>query len=171
VQLAGNETNGTKNLYLEQQSAAFNRVRFYSFGLGSGAINLGIRSFINSSSLSGLCDRPASQRMISQNNLAAAVCSLNLTYEPNRYVGNNAPNGCPTSTGGKVVSNVSIQANSINSLDKIFSSSGVLLVNTTIEFRRIAKVPESSPLAGLAIAGAGLLFLKRKKQTGVNNKL
>ncbi|MDZ7959473.1 MAG: chromophore lyase CpcT/CpeT [Aulosira sp. DedQUE10] len=168
VQLDGGMgTNGTQNVYLEQQSAVFNRVRFYSFGLGSGAIDLGIRSFINSSSLSGLCDRPASQRIISQNNLAAAVCSLNLTYEPNRYVGNNAPTGCPSSTGGKVVSTVSIQANRVNSLDQIFSSSGQLLVNTPIEFQRIATVPESSPLAGFALAGSGLLFLRWRKQAGV----
>ncbi|BAY27299.1 hypothetical protein NIES2100_71220 [Calothrix sp. NIES-2100] len=168
VQLDGDSgTNGTQNVYLEQSSPVFNRVRFYSFGLGSGAIDLGIRSFINSSSLSGLCDRPPSQRIISQNNLAAAVCSLNLTYQDNSYVGRNEPNGCPTSTGGKVVSNVSIQANSINSLDQIFSSSGQLLVATPVNFQRIATVPESSPLAGLAIAGAGLVFLKRKKQTPV----
>ncbi|MBW4559608.1 MAG: chromophore lyase CpcT/CpeT [Mojavia pulchra JT2-VF2] len=168
VQLDGNSGTGeTQNVYLEQQSPVFNRVRFYSFGLGSGAIDLGIRSFINSSSLSGLCDRPVSQRIISQNNLAAAVCSLDLIYEQNRYVGNNAPTGCPTSTGGKVVSSVSIQANSINSLDQIFSSSGQLLVNTPIEFRRIPTVPESSPLAGLVIAGAGLAFLRRRKQARV----
>jgi hypothetical protein len=178
VQLDGSSgTDESQNVYLEQHSAGFNRVRFYSFGLGSGAIDLGIRSFINSSSLTGLCDRPVSERIISQNNLAAAVCSLDLTYEPSRYVGNNAPTGCPSSTGGKVISSVSIQANSINSLDQIFSSSGQLLVNTPIEFRRIATVPESSPLAGLAIAGAGLVFLYRKKQArvpmmkSVNSKL
>lgn len=159
--------NATQNVYLEQQSVAFNRVRFYSFGLSGSAIDLGIRSFINSSSLTGLCDRRASQRIISQNNLAAAVCSVSLAYEQNRYVGNNAPTGCPTSTGGKVVSSVSIQANSINSLDQIFSSSGQLLVNTPISFQRTAEVPESSPLVGLAIAGAGLLFLRHKKQVGV----
>ncbi|MBD2335557.1 PEP-CTERM sorting domain-containing protein [Calothrix sp. FACHB-156] len=168
VQLdAGTGINGTQNVYLEQQSTAFNRVRFYSFGLSGSAIDLGIRSFINSSSLAGLCDRPASQRIISQNNLAAAVCSVSLSYEQNRYVGNNAPTGCPTSTGGKVLSSVSIQANSIDSLDQIFSSSGQLLVNTPISFQRTAAVPESSPLAGLAIAGAGLLFLRQKKQVRV----
>ncbi|MBD2197074.1 MULTISPECIES: chromophore lyase CpcT/CpeT [Calothrix] len=164
VQLAGGGTDGTGSVYLEQQSPVFNRVRFYSFGLGSGTINLGIRSFINSSSLSGICDRPASERIISQDNLAAAVCSLNLTYEPNRYVGNNAPNGCPTITGGKVVSDVSIQANSINSLDQIFDSSGKLLAGSRINFQRLATVPESSPLAGFAITGAGLIFLNRRKQ-------
>ena len=163
----GSGTNGTKSVYLEQSSPVFNRVRFYSFGLGNGTIDLGIRSFINSNSLIGLCDRPASQRIISQNNLAAAVCSLNLSYKQNSYFGNNEPNGCPTSTGGKVVSNVSIQANSIDSLDQIFSSSGVLLANTPITFQRIATVPESSPLAGLALAGAGLVFMKKRKQTGV----
>ncbi|MDZ8053042.1 MAG: CpcT/CpeT family chromophore lyase [Aulosira sp. ZfuVER01] len=168
VQLDGaTGTDTTQNVYLEQNSAGFGRVRFYSFGLGSGAVNLGIRSFINSSSLIGLCDRPVSERIISQNNLAAAVCSLDLTYEQNRYVGNNAPIGCPTSTGGKVVSNVSIEANTIESLDQIFSSSGQLLVNTPVQFQRIETVPESSPLAGLAIAGAGLVFLRRRKQARV----
>ncbi len=168
VQLdGGSGTNGTQNVYLEQQSAGFNRVRFYSFGLGSGVIDLSIRSFINSSLVSGLCDRPTSKRIINQNNLAAAVCSLNVTYEQNRYVGNNAPTGCPTSTGGKVVSNVSIQANSINSLDQIFSRSGQLLVSTPIEFQAYSAVPESSPLAGLALAGAGLVFLRLRKQASM----
>lgn len=167
VQLDGTGgTNGTRNVYLEQNIAGLDRVRFYSFGQGNGVIDLGIRSFINSSSLAGLCDRPVSERIISQNNLAAAVCSFNLTYEQNRYVGNNAPTGCPTSTGGKVVSMVSIQPDIINSLDQIFSSSGQLLVNTPIKFQRIAAVPESSPLAGIAIAGAGLVFLRRRTQVG-----
>lgn len=168
VQLDGaTRADASQNVYLEQNIAGFDRVRFYSFGLGTGAIDLGIRSFVNSSSLIGLCDRPVSERIISQNNLAAAVCSLDLTYEQNRYVGNNAPTGCFTSTGGKVVSSVSIEANSINSLDQIFSSSGQLLVNTPIEFRRIATVPDSSPLAGLALAGAGLVFLRWRKHAGV----
>ncbi len=167
VQLNGSiGTDGTQNVYLEQNIAGFDRVRFYSFALGSGVIDLGIRSFINSSSLTGLCDRPVSERIISQNNLAAAVCSLDLTYEQNRYVGDNAPIGCPTSTGGKVVSNVSIEADTIESLDQIFSSSGQLLVNTPIKFQRIAAVPESSPLVGLVLAGAGLVFLRRRKLAG-----
>lgn len=163
--------DGTQNVYLEQNIAGFDRVRFYSFGIGSGVIDLGIRSFINSSSLLGLCDRPVSERIISQNNLAGAVCSLGLTYEQNRYVGNNVPTGCPTSTGGKVVSSVSIEADTINSLDQIFSSSGQLLVNTPIKFQRIATVPESSPLAGLALAGAGLVFLRQRKRESVNDEI
>ncbi|EKF05386.1 MULTISPECIES: PEP-CTERM sorting domain-containing protein [unclassified Tolypothrix] len=42
-----------------------------------------------------------------------------------------------------------------------------MLVNTPISFQRTVEVPESSLLAGLAIAGAGLLFLRHKKQVGV----
>ncbi|AFY54647.1 hypothetical protein Riv7116_2116 [Rivularia sp. PCC 7116] len=82
-------------------------------------------------------------------NLIPVSCDLEITYEPNFYTGNNAPDGCPTSSGGKVVSQVTIRENSIDALDQIFNSQGDLIVNTPIQYRRIASVPEPKIIFGL----------------------
>lgn len=155
------QPSSTQNLYLEQP--ALNRFRLYSFAPENDAVNLSIRSFINPGSLRGICEQPLVNRVVSQNNLINAVCNLMLFWEPNRYIGSNAPTGCPTSTGGKVVSNVTVQPDSIISLDRIFSSTGQLIVATPIEFRRVESVPEPTMLAGLTIASFGLIWLRRKQ--------
>ncbi|MFB2895425.1 CpcT/CpeT family chromophore lyase [Aerosakkonemataceae cyanobacterium BLCC-F50] len=155
------EPNGTKSLYLEQP--ALNRFRLYSFTPENDAVNLSIRSFINPGSLKGICEQPLVNRVVSQNNLLNGVCNLMVFWEPNRYIGSNAPTGCPTSTGGKVVSDVTFGPDSIISLDRIFSSTGQLIVATPIQFLRVKSVPEPTMLAGLAIAGFGLTWLRRKQ--------
>lgn len=159
--LNSTEPSGTKSLYLEQP--VLNRFRLYSFTPENDTVNLSIRSFINPGSLAGICEQPLVNRVVSQNNLLNAVCNLMLFWEPNRYIGSNAPTGCPTSTGGKVVSDVTFQPNSIISLDRIFSSTGQLIVATPIEFRRVTSVPEPTMWAGLAIAGIGITWLRRKQ--------
>jgi hypothetical protein len=152
-------TDNTENLYLEQQSTVFNRIRFYSFSATDTAVQLSVRSFLNPGLLSGICDRPHRDRLIDPNNIATTSCNLNLTLEPSGYVGDNAPAGCPSSFQGQpitVVSSVSIQKNEIDSLDKIFTANGQLIASTPIEFRRTTSVPEPSPvvgLLGLGIAG------------------
>ena len=152
---SNNPSNQTNNIYiyLEQQSTAFNRIRFYSFSPGDAAVALSIQSFINPSVLTGICNQPESERIINFNNLVATSCHLNLIWEPLRYIGTNAPNGCPASFGGKVVSDVTIEPNNINSLDRIFDARGNVLVATPIEFRRTTSVPEPSPIFGLLAIG------------------
>jgi hypothetical protein len=80
---------------------------------------------------------------------------LQLMWEPSRYKANNAPNGCPTSSGGKVVSNVTVWGSGIDALDQIYDVRGNLIVNTPIEYRRINSIPEPSLTIGLLALGIG----------------
>lgn len=158
VQVANGSTEpNTKTIFLEQKSPAFQRTRFYSFSQGTDGVNLSIRSFLNANILGGLCNRPESERVVSVNNISTVACNLLLTWEPQRYVGNNQPNGCPTSTGGKVVSNVAILANAVESLDQIFDARGNLLAGTTIQFQRV-NIPESSLNLAILAVGIGFTF-------------
>ncbi len=52
-----------------------------------------------------------------------------------------------------MVSDVTIEQSSIDSLDKIFDKKGNLLVATPIEFRRVNSVPEPSVTFGLLALG------------------
>lgn len=154
VELVGANPEGeTANVYVQQESTVFNRLRLYSISSDSSAVKLSIYSFLNPNLLQGLCDRPEQERSTNVSNLAATICDLSLVWEPTRYYGNNAPNGCRTSTGGKVVSEVAIWESAINSLDRIFDANGNLLVATPIEFRRTNSVPEPSISIGLVTFG------------------
>lgn len=167
VQLAGGNADETQNVYFDQESVGFQRVRVYSFSPDNSAVKLSIRSFVNNDLLSGICNKPESERIVNISNIIPASCDLDLFWEPSRYTGNNAPNGCPTSTGGKVVSRVSVWDSGIDSLDQIFTANGVLITNTLIAFRRINSIPEpSSTLALVALGtwGIGLALKGKLKQ-------
>jgi hypothetical protein len=151
--LGGSAPMGTQNLYLAQPT--LNRFRLYSFEPDSDSINLGIRSFINIGSASGICNRPQIDRVVTSDSLAAAACNLELTQDNYSYIGNNAPIGCPTRTGGRVVSNIVFQSDSSISLDLIYDSSNRLIFGTQIEFQRITEVPEPSTYAGTILAICG----------------
>ncbi len=155
------EPSGTQNLYLSQPE--INRFRLYSFEPVASGVNLGIRSFVNAGSVSGICGQPETDRIVSQENVINVACNVFLVREPEGYTGSNAPTGCPTSTGGKVVSSITFQPDSALSLDQIFSSDGQLIAATPIEFRRIEAVPEPTTVTGLAIAGLGLIGLRRRR--------
>lgn len=169
VELTDNRLfNNSQNIYLEQNSNAFERIRFYSFSEGTSSVNLSIRSFINNNLLRGLCNRPQQQRIIDTSNIATISCDLSLTWNNNRYIGNNSPNGCATNFGGKVVSNVAFFANGIDSLDQIFSANGNLLVSTPIQFRRTTPIPEPSLILGmiaLGIWGSASISKKAKSKS------
>lgn len=78
-------------------------------------------------------------------------------WEPSRYKANNAPNGCPTSSGGKVVSNVTVWGSGIDALDQIYDVRGNLIVNTPIEYRRINSIPEPSLTIEILALGIGCM--------------
>ncbi|WP_229552045.1 hypothetical protein [Nostoc sp. XA010] len=80
-------------------------------------------------------------------------CNLELLWEPTDYIGNNSPNGCPTSSAGKVISSITIFQNGIDSLDKIFGANDNLLFATPIEFRRVNSIPEPSFTLGILALG------------------
>lgn len=141
----------TENIYLEQKS--INRFRLYSFSQGNSAVNLSIRSFNAGYSVSGLCNRPESEQILDSSQVLTTTCNLELLWQPTYYIGNNAPNGCPTSSGGKVISNVTVRESSIDSLDQIFAANGNLLVGTPIKFRRVDPIPEPSFTLGMLALG------------------
>lgn len=156
VQLAdANPVDATQNVYLEQKSSAFARQSFYSFSPGNLAVNLSVRSFVNRDILLGLCNKPEPQRIVNINNIVATSCDLLLIWEPKRYTATNAPNGCPTSSGGKVVSQVAISNSGVDALDQIFNAQGNLLVGTKIEYRPLNSIPEPSITLGLLAFGIG----------------
>lgn len=154
VQLVGGDSIAPmQSLYLEQKSSFFQRIRFYGFSEEDSAINLSVRSFLNQNILSGICNQPKSERIIDISNLAATSCDVEIMWEPLRYIGTNAPNGCPTSTGGKVVSTVSIFDSGITSLDQIYNAQGIVISNTPIKFRRIHSIPEPNFTFGILAFG------------------
>lgn len=152
VELANtNPTNDVETLFLEQTTGGSPfRVRFYSFGVEDSQLTLSVSSFLDQTPLLGLCDRPQAERVIDPGNILTESCDVNLSWEPTRYIGTNAPDGCPTSfPGGKVVSDIEIFADGSNSLDQIFDANGNLVFGTTIEFRQAQAVPEPSVTLGL----------------------
>lgn len=171
VQLTNTEpTTGVENVYLEQKS--INRFRLYSFSSGNSAVNLNIRGFEVNNLFSGLCNQPKSQHIVDYSQVLPTSCQLEIFWEANSYIGNNAPNGCPTSSNGKVVSRVTVTANTIFSLDQIFDRNGNLLVGTPIEFRRLESIPEPSLILGLLAVGIwgtnkAISTKHKSKSTGV----
>ncbi|MEH1826187.1 MAG: chromophore lyase CpcT/CpeT [Nostoc sp.] len=160
-----NPVAGTENIYLEQKS--INRFRLYSFSQENSAVNLSIRAFDTNYSVTGLCNRPESEHTLDSSKVLATSCNLQLLWEPTDYIGNNSPNGCPTSSGGKVISSVTVFENGIDSLDEIFGANDNLLFGTPIEFRRVDSIPEPSFTLGiLAIGfwGTSKTILRKHKQ-------
>ncbi|MGD1809549.1 chromophore lyase CpcT/CpeT [Dapis sp. BLCC M126] len=153
VKLFGSELmENTETVYLEQRTGGFPfRVRLYSFFSNNDSqVTISINRFLDETSLLGLCDRPQSQQVINATNIDDFSCEVNLSWISNSYVGSNAPVGCSTTfPGGKVVSDVLIKPNFIESLDQIFDGNGDLLFGTTIAFERVGTVPEPSILLGL----------------------
>ncbi|MDF5708343.1 MAG: chromophore lyase CpcT/CpeT [Nostoc sp. S4] len=142
---------GTENIYLEQKS--INRFRLYSFSQENSAVNLSIRAFNANYSPVGLCNRPESEHTLDSSNVLKTSCNLEIFWNAGDYIGNNSPNGCPTSSGGKVISSVVVSENDIYSLDKIFAANGNLLFATPIEFRRVDSIPEPSFTLGIIALG------------------
>jgi hypothetical protein len=99
--------------------------------------------------------------VISRNNPATAVCSLQISPEPDSYEGSNVPIGYPTTTGGNVVSIFTVQPDNILSLDQKFSSTGQLIARTPIEFRRESEryaIADFSDFQSLLLHFASFLF-------------
>jgi hypothetical protein len=93
-----------------------------------------------------------------------------LTLQNNRYIANNAPNGCPSSSGGKVVSSLTLRNGVIASLDQIFDATGNLIVSTPIEFRSRKSIPESSYTLGLLAFGMSLAFSGKQRHKLTDQK-
>lgn len=159
VQVVGAEIPG-KSVYLQQETDGFPfRIRYYEFKPLEDGVNLSIYFFKDESSLVGLCQRPPSERSLDFNKInfrESCDIFLRLEVASFSYLGNNAPDGCPRSSGGKVVSDISLQANRILSLDKIFDEEGELEFGTEIDFRRV-NVPESRSTVVLLAFAAVLL--------------
>ncbi|RCJ23893.1 hypothetical protein A6S26_20030 [Nostoc sp. ATCC 43529] len=88
-------------------------------------------------------------------------------WDAGDYRGNNSPNGCPTSSGGKVISSVTVSENNIYSLDQIFGLNDNLLFASPIEFDRVKSIPEPSLTLGilaLSIWGTSKILLDKHKQ-------
>jgi CpeT/CpcT family (DUF1001) len=133
---------GARTVYLEQfivGNPSPLRARLYVFQRSedADAVTVSVLRFADQSAVLGLCNRPAHERVIEASNVVGPSCDLDVRRSGGAYAGDNAPLGCPTSfPGGKVVSEVSIRRNEVDSLDRIFDANGTPLAGTLIEFRR-----------------------------------
>ncbi len=168
---SGNITS-TRPIYLEQRIGGFEqtnsllRSRFYSFNQGNNVVDLSVYSFVNQNSVLGLCNQPEYQREIEVQNIIDNSCDLALQWQSdNFYTGNNSPLGCPTRSGGKVISQVEISPNLVFSLDQIFAPNGTFLFGTPIEFEKIntTSVPESNFTFGLLFLGIISVYSHKKR--------
>lgn len=159
VDVEGFNEPDTQVVYLEQsQNSIPFRVRSYFFSPDESGVELSIRSFADTSGVEGICNEPEAERTFNIENVLSESCELSLVQESNKYVGTNTPVGCPTSfPGGKVLSEVVIQANQINSLDQIFSANGTLLFGSRIEFERVSSsTTVSEPTGQLGLVALGV---------------
>lgn len=166
------DISADKPIYLEQRIGGFDapnpllRSRFYGFNQDNSTVDLNIHRFQEENSVLGLCNLPESQREINMSTIIEDSCDLSLIWQSNSnsYTGKNDPLGCPSSTGGKVVSEVEIFPDLVLSLDQIFSASGDLLLAQPIEFERIEaeSVPESSVTLSLLLIGIIGAFSRKK---------
>jgi hypothetical protein len=127
-------------LHLEQfvaGSPAPLRVALYVFRPGEEGVELAVRRYADQSALLGLCDRAPAERVIPAAGLVPGSCNLGLTWQQEAYVASNAPDGCPTASGGRVISDAIIRASGTDSLDRIYDAQGNLVWGTSIEFRRL----------------------------------
>ncbi|MDZ8186120.1 MAG: chromophore lyase CpcT/CpeT [Nostoc sp. ChiSLP02] len=162
----GNSLNGTENIYLEQPS--INRFRLYSFSQQNSGVNLSIRALNTDYSVTGLCNRPESEQTLDLSKISAITCNLEIFWNAGDYIGNNSPNGCPTNSGGKVISSVIVSENRIYSTDEIFAPNGNLVFGTPIDFRRVPSIPEPSFTLGivaLGVWGTRKIILGKQKST------
>ncbi len=134
---------GARTVYLEQfvvGNPSPLRARLYVFRRAedTDAVTVSVLRFVDQSALLGLCDRPTHERVIEASNVVGPSCDLDVRRAGGAYAGDNDPEGCPTSfPGGKVVSEVSIRRNKVDSLDRIFDANGTQIAGTLIEFRRV----------------------------------
>ena len=148
-------------VHLEQyiNGVSLLRTAAYEFSPAETGINLSVFPYLDSTSALGSCDRSTP---LDLGTLVSASCDLSLAYEPKKFVGTNAPVGCPTNfpvPGSTVVSTVTITANATDSLDQFLTPSGASF-GDLIAFRRVASVPEPmtpSVLIGIGLAGIGLI--------------
>ena len=162
---SSSEIMAQEAVYLEQTTGGSPlRVRFYGFNPGTTGVDLSISPFVEESFVLGTCDQPPSEQVVNLDNVVTESCDLVLNWDPIGYIANNAPEGCPTSfPGGKVISEVEIRPDGIDSLDQIFDAEGNLLFGTLIEFRSTSSVPEpSSIISLLAFAAIGYRKFKAK---------
>lgn len=136
----------TRSIYLEQIiEGRPPRTRYYQFDSVNSTLNLSIRSFISGDPFLGLCSRPSSERIIDFNQLKSNSCDLQLMWkqDPVRYTGNNDPDGCPGTFANKIISDIEISPNQINSLDIGLAADGTSIFAIPIEFSPV-NVPENS---------------------------
>ena len=154
-------------VHLEQyrNDSTLLRTAAYEFSPTVTGVALSVYSYLNDPQAIGTCDRV--NPVLDFSNLVFPSCDLSLMYEPDKFVGTNAPEGCPTSfsvpgdTVVSVVSTVTIRANSTDSFDEFFTLSGTSF-GTPIQFQQVVATPEPfSITALLGISLGGLVLLRQ----------
>ncbi len=140
IAAGGSSEPASQYVHLEQYINGSNLLRTaaYEFSPAAAGVAIRVYGYLDDPQAVGTCDEVTP--VLDFSNLEFPSCDLSLVYEPKKFVGTNAPVGCPTSfpvPGSTVVSTVTIQANSTDSFDQFFTPFGTSF-GTPIEFRRVA---------------------------------
>lgn len=163
VSAEGYGSPSAQYVHLEQYigGAALLRTAAYEFSPGVAGVDLSVYGYLDDTAALGSCDRTT----LDFASLELPSCDIDLAYEPSRFVGSNAPTGCATSfpvSGSRVVSTVTIAADTTVSFDEFFTPFGTSF-GTPIRFERAAvATPEPFSLAALVVLGLGGLVRRRR---------
>lgn len=119
------------------------RIRLYEVAVIDGEPTFAVRSYVDPDLVTGICDLPASQRVIDFANVIPESCNVPFMLVGNTYEGSNFPEGCPSNAFGavKVTSDASVSPTNVTSLDRFFAADGTLLFGSPISFDRISPLP------------------------------
>ncbi|MBO1346093.1 MAG: chromophore lyase CpcT/CpeT [Hormoscilla sp. GUM202] len=90
--------------------------------------------------LVGLCNRPEPQRVVSSSEIGNPICSVFLSPEGDRYIGQTQPGGCPTNYRGavKITNRIILHSEGMDTTDRGFDAQGNQVwgaTDSTYQFR------------------------------------
>ncbi|MBC6480077.1 MAG: chromophore lyase CpcT/CpeT [Hormoscilla sp. GM7CHS1pb] len=88
----------------------------------------------------GLCNRPEPQRVVSSSEIGNPICSVFLSPEGDRYIGQTQPGGCPTNYRGavKITNRIILHSEGMDTTDRGFDAQGNQVwgaTDSTYQFR------------------------------------
>ena len=138
------------------------RTAAYEFSPSASGVNLSVYGYLDDPAALGACNQASP--LLDFSNLEFPSCDISLAYEPSKFFGSNAPEGCSTNfpePNSRVTSTVTIQADSTVSFDKFYPFSGGSF-GQPIRFQRVVATPEPFSFAALlGVSLTGLAITRR----------
>lgn len=165
--VSGGSNPDAQYVHLEQYFGGVSilRTAAYEFSPSDTGVNLSVFPYLEDDNALGTCN--SDNPIIDLSNLPEVSCDLNLMYEPKKFNGTNAPDGCPTTfpvENSMVVSTVMISRNATDSLDFFIppEESNREPFGSLIEFRQVATTSE--PMSIMTLLGIGLFGLVKVRK-------